>query len=142
VYAVGDMTNFPLKQGGIAAQQADAAAEAIAARAGAPLDPTPFRPVLRGLLLTGMAPRYLRSEAGATRSEVDAEALWWPPAKIVGRFPAPFLAGHLGVPGEPPTEGGRWRPHRDRAQPRGPQGLVAHLAWAFRWNPLRASSVG
>ncbi len=30
VYAAGDITTFPVKQGGIAAQQADAAAEAIA----------------------------------------------------------------------------------------------------------------
>ena len=34
VYAAGDITTFPVKQGGIAAQQAEAAAEAIAAAAG------------------------------------------------------------------------------------------------------------
>jgi sulfide:quinone oxidoreductase len=96
VYAAGDMTEFPLKQGGIAAQQADAAATAIAARAGAPVEPTPFRPVLRGLLLTGMAPRYLRAEAG-TRPGLDIEPLWWPPAKIVGRHLTPFLAAKLGL---------------------------------------------
>jgi len=49
VYAAGDATNSPIKQGGVATQQADAAAEAIAARAGAEVDPQPFRPVLRGL---------------------------------------------------------------------------------------------
>ena len=40
VYAAGDITNFPVKQGGIATQLADAAAEAIAARppAGPPED--------------------------------------------------------------------------------------------------------
>ena len=52
VFAAGDITSFPVKQGGIAAQQADAAAEIIAANAGADLTPQPFRPVLRGLLLT------------------------------------------------------------------------------------------
>jgi sulfide:quinone oxidoreductase len=97
VYAAGDVTQFPLKQGGIATQQADAAAAAIAARAGAPVEPVRFKPVLRGLLLTGMTPRYLRAEAGTARSAVDAEALWWPPAKIVGRYLAPFLATHLGT---------------------------------------------
>ena len=97
VYAAGDVTQFPLKQGGIATQQADAAAAAIAARAGAPVEPVPFKPVLCGLLLTGMTPRYLRAEAGTARSAVDAEALWWPPAKIVGRYLAPFLATHLGT---------------------------------------------
>jgi sulfide:quinone oxidoreductase len=97
VWAAGDATTVPLKQGGIATQQADAAAEAIAARAGAALEPSPFRPVLRGLLLTGMAPRFLRAEAGARGSTIDTEPLWWPPAKIVGRYLAPFLAAHLGL---------------------------------------------
>ena len=38
VFAAGDATWFPIKQGGIAAQQADAAAGAIAELAGAPHD--------------------------------------------------------------------------------------------------------
>ena len=97
VWAAGDATRFPLKQGGIAAQQADAAAESIAARAGAGIEPQPFRPVLRGLLLTGMVPRFLRAEPGTPASAVDTEPLWWPPAKIVGRHLAPFLAKHLGL---------------------------------------------
>jgi sulfide:quinone oxidoreductase len=97
VWAAGDATAFPLKQGGIATQQADAAAEAIAARLGAEVDPQPFRPVLRGLLLTGMVPRFLRAEPGTPASTIDTEPLWWPPAKIVGRHLAPFLAEHLGL---------------------------------------------
>jgi sulfide:quinone oxidoreductase len=103
VWAAGDATQFPLKQGGIAAQQADAAAEAIAAQAGAPVEPEPFRPVLRGLLLTGMVPRFLRAEAGTAASAIDTEPLWWPPAKIVGRHLAPFLAEHLGLSELPPA---------------------------------------
>src|ERR671936_1795326 len=51
VWAAGDGTSFPLKQGGLAAQQADAAASAIAATFGADVSAEPFRPVLRGLLL-------------------------------------------------------------------------------------------
>ena len=97
VWAAGDATSFPLKQGGIAAQQADAAAESIAARVGAKLEPSAFRPVLRGLLLTGMSPRFLRAEGSPAVSQVDTEPLWWPPAKIVGRYLAPFLARHLGL---------------------------------------------
>ena len=62
VFAAGDATAEPIKQGGLAAQQADAAAEAIAAEAGAELDPRPYRPVLRGLLLTGDTPLYLRND--------------------------------------------------------------------------------
>lgn len=106
VYAAGDVTSFPLKQGGIASQQADAAAEAIAADLGAELEPAPFRPVLRGLLLTGRAPRYLRAEVlrgRAARSTAEEEAIWWPPAKIAGRRLGPFLALQ-GVPGGPPPD--------------------------------------
>jgi sulfide:quinone oxidoreductase len=62
VYAAGDVTTFAVKQGGIAAQQAAAAAEAIAAAAGLAVEPRPFRPVLRGLLVTGEGPQYLRCE--------------------------------------------------------------------------------
>ena len=97
VYAAGDATQFPLKQGGIATQQADTAAAEIAAQAGAPVEPEPFKPVLRGLLMTGMVPRYLRAEPGTAKSTVDTETLWWPPAKIVGRHLAPFLAAKLGL---------------------------------------------
>ena len=39
VYAAGDATTFPLKQGGLATQQADAAAESIAAYLGASIEP-------------------------------------------------------------------------------------------------------
>jgi sulfide:quinone oxidoreductase len=99
VYAAGDLTTYPIKQGGLAAQQADAVAETIAAAAGAPVDPRPFRPVLRALLLTGATPTFLRVELGGGHgetSEASEETLWWPPGKIVGRYLAPFLA-ELGV---------------------------------------------
>jgi len=102
VYAAGDLTNFPIKQGGLAAQQADAAAEAIAAAAGAEITPTAFKPVLRGLLLTGLSPRFMRAEVGSRESQVDTEPLWWPPGKIVGRHLAPFLAAQLDVSQAPP----------------------------------------
>jgi sulfide:quinone oxidoreductase len=95
VYAAGDATNFPIKQGGLAAQQAVAAAEAIAARHGADLDPQPFRPVLRGVLMTGGQRRWLRAPAGATpgHSQAALHALWWPPTKIATRYLAPYLMG-------------------------------------------------
>jgi sulfide:quinone oxidoreductase len=122
VFAAGDATNFPLKQGGIAAQQADTAAEGIAALAGAPVKPEPFRPVLRGLLLTGMAERYLRSEPGDIRSTVDTEALWWPPAKIVGRYLAPFLATKLGLSESEPAALGDLRGTHPPTRGSSPQG--------------------
>jgi sulfide:quinone oxidoreductase len=97
VYAAGDLTQSSVKQGGIAAQQADAVASSIAADAGAAVRPAAFRPVLRGLLLTGLAPRFLRSEGTNRPTLVDTQPLWWPPAKIVGRHLSPFLAEHLGL---------------------------------------------
>jgi sulfide:quinone oxidoreductase len=100
VFAAGDVTSFPIKQGGVAAQQADAAAEAIAARAGAPVKPRPFRPTVRALLLTGALPAFLRSELAGdleATSEVAGDPLWWPPAKIAARHLGPFLAEHAGA---------------------------------------------
>jgi sulfide:quinone oxidoreductase len=93
IYAAGDITSFSIKQGGLAAQQADAVAEAIAAGAGAPVTPEPFRPVVRGKLLTGGIPRFLRMSLTGGESEVAVEPLWWPPTKISARRLSPFLAG-------------------------------------------------
>jgi sulfide:quinone oxidoreductase len=106
VWAAGDATSVPIKQGGVASQQADAAAESIAAAAGAAVKPTPFRPVLRGLLLTGGAPRYLRAEVSGGRGEdwgVSDHALWWPPSKVAGRYLAPYLATHRHELETPPS---------------------------------------
>ena len=94
VWAAGDAIAFPIKQGGLAAQQADAAAEAIAAEAGADITPQPFRPVLRGVLLTGRGRRWIRRDLGGAEGEGETQrhALWWPPTKVAGRYLAPYLA--------------------------------------------------
>lgn len=92
VYAAGDATWFPINQGGIAAQQADAAASAIAALAGAPVTPHAFHPVLRGALLTGNGPRFMRADQlGRVPSQASRSILWWPPSKVAGRLLAPYL---------------------------------------------------
>jgi sulfide:quinone oxidoreductase len=91
VWAAGDAIAFPIKQGGLAAQQADAAAEAIAAEAGAAVDPQPFRAVLRGVVLTGRGQRWIRRDLDAEESETERHALWWPPTKVAGRYLAPYL---------------------------------------------------
>jgi len=109
VYAAGDATDYPIKQGGLATQQADAAAAAIAARAGAPVTPMPFRPVLRGMLVTSERPRYLESDVmGHSGAHAADMPLWWPPTKVAGRHLAPFLAERFGarLPVPPPDE--RW----------------------------------
>jgi sulfide:quinone oxidoreductase len=93
VFAAGDGTAFAIKQGGIACQQADAAAEQIAALAGAPVSPGRFRPVLRGMLLTERWSRFLRRDISGSGDDSAAagRALWWPPAKIAGRELATYL---------------------------------------------------
>jgi sulfide:quinone oxidoreductase len=97
VYAAGDMTTYPIKQGGLATQQADAAAAHIAARTGAQIHPGPFEPVLRAELLAPGGSHFMR--LGVTRgtgngsdTEIATEPLWWPPAKIAGRYLGPYLA--------------------------------------------------
>jgi sulfide:quinone oxidoreductase len=119
VYAAGDVTSFPIKQGGIAAQQADVAASAIAVAAGASVKPQPFRPVLRGALVTGHAPRYLRAEPdlglGPGASVAARSVLWWPPAKLAGRLLAPYLAAKAGYARPGPSD--------DRPRRRGRVGL-------------------
>ena len=106
VYAAGDITTFTVKQGGLAAQQAEAAAESIAAASGIEIEPRPFRPVLRGLLLTGDGPHYLHGELTGGAGTASTEPLWWPPAKIVGRYLAPFLAQLVGAGVAPEPEPG------------------------------------
>ncbi|HWT24484.1 MAG TPA: FAD-dependent oxidoreductase, partial [Solirubrobacteraceae bacterium] len=100
VHAVGDVAAHGVKQGGLAAQQADVAAAVLAARAGAPVTPEPYHPVLRGLLLTGGGATYVRHDpAGA--SQVSEEMLWWPPGKVAGRHLGPYLAGRLDLGDRP-----------------------------------------
>jgi len=94
VYAAGDATDFPVKHGGIAAQQADAAAEAIAALAGAPVEPKPFHPIVHGVLLGGDKPLYLSAHitgGHGSSSEVSETPTWSPPTKIAAKYLAPYL---------------------------------------------------
>ena len=96
VFAAGDVTAGAIKQGGVAAQQADAAAEAIAAEVGVPITPSRIGPVLRAALLTGETPLYLRVDPdGGT--EVSRAPLWSPPNKLAGQYLAAWL-----TPGEAP----------------------------------------
>jgi len=98
VYAAGDATDFPVKYGGIAAQQADVAAQSIAALAGTGTSVTvePFHPVIHGMLLTGEKPVYLTAEIAGDEgfnSKVSDTPTWSPPKKIVARYLAPYLDG-------------------------------------------------
>jgi sulfide:quinone oxidoreductase len=104
VWAAGDAIAFRIKQGGLAAQQALAAAQSIAKRAGADVQPEPFRPVLRGVLLTGRGSAWLRRHPDDEQGEAERRALFWPPTKIAGRYLSPYLAELAeAAPGERPS---------------------------------------
>jgi sulfide:quinone oxidoreductase len=111
VYAIGDATDQPLKQGGIACQQADVASRHIAHDAGGPLPALPFAPILRGRLLTGKADRFMRRDLQGAHGETDEQALWWPPAKVYGEYLGPWFSRRglrpmsgmaRAIPAEPP----------------------------------------
>jgi sulfide:quinone oxidoreductase len=95
VWAAGDATARPLKQGGLAAQQAEVAARSLAAELGAHVVPEPYRPALRGVLLTGAAPRYLRhSSVSSVPSAASTRPLWSAPGKVADGRVARYLAAH------------------------------------------------
>jgi sulfide:quinone oxidoreductase len=100
VYAAGDVTDFPVKQGGFAARQAQTAAVAIATRAGAPVSPETLDPVLRGVLLSGERATYL--EAG---EEASPAPLWWPPTKIADSYLVPYLVSRFRLSVDPEHAG-------------------------------------
>lgn len=109
VFAAGGVTAFPVKQGGISTQQADSAAEVIAAEVGGELQPAPFDPVLRSVLWTGGESRYLYGRL--TGKHGESSALSRGPlrpeqdGKIASRYLTPFLAG-LSYAGKPsPVDG-------------------------------------
>jgi sulfide:quinone oxidoreductase len=96
VFAAGDATALPVKHGGLAAQQADVAAAAIARLAGAAIEPPAFAPELRGKLLTGGRPLYLSARLLGSQgfeSEVSEVPPWPVDDKIVAAELGPYLAG-------------------------------------------------
>ena len=103
VFAAGDATDFPVKHGGLGAQQADTAAGAIAALAGVEVTPEPFSPVIHGMLLTGGKPLYLSAHITGGQglsSKVSDTPPWSPPAKIYAKYLGQYLAEH---PAETPS---------------------------------------
>jgi sulfide:quinone oxidoreductase len=94
VYAAGDATDFPIKHGGVGSQQADTAAQSIAALAGASVTPQRFNPVIHGMLLTNGKPQYLTAHITGGHgfsSEITDAPTWSPPSKIATKYLAPYL---------------------------------------------------
>ena len=105
VYAAGDVANFPVKHGGLAAQQADAAAEAMLAELGLPIVAASVRPGHPGRPLhrrrAGLPAGAADAGRAAAPSDPRAYSLWWPPSKIAGRHLSPYLAIRAGAPRTP-----------------------------------------
>jgi sulfide:quinone oxidoreductase len=100
VFAAGDATTFPVKQGGLATQQADVIARQIAVALGCDVEQSSYQPVLRAVLFGGREKRYLRAELGDAvheTSKASASPLWPESSKLVGRYLAPYLDS-LGEP--------------------------------------------
>lgn len=107
VYAAGDMTNFPIKHGSLATQQADRIAHTIAAAVGIPVKALRGTSVLHALLLGGEHPLLLRTELDEfgrpTRATLEhaERAQQLGSTKVFGRYLAPYLEGRpLAAPDE------------------------------------------
>jgi len=107
VYAAGDITTFPVKQGGLAAQQADVVAHTIAAGAGASTKGLRDGHVLRALLIGGRAPLMLRTELdawgrpGAAALERIDKREASSSNKMVARYLTPYLETRDPLPAHP-----------------------------------------
>ena len=95
VYAAGDAIDFPIKHGGVGCQQADVVAQSIAKLAGADVEPSPFSPVIHGVLLTDRQPRYLAASIGfghGFSSRFSDTPIDGATHKVTGKYLTPYLA--------------------------------------------------
>jgi sulfide:quinone oxidoreductase len=97
VYAAGDATTFPIKQGGVAAQQADRVAQAILSAAGTAVIQRRIPSVLQARLIGGKEPLFLRAEldeqghatsATLTRTSAAESVV---DNKVLARYLTPYL---------------------------------------------------
>jgi sulfide:quinone oxidoreductase len=95
IYAAGDTTSLPFKQGPFATQQADSVAEEIAAAVGVGIEPSTAVPRMRAVLWTGQGPHYLSAENGksncraATPSQRHLELLH--NGRLTARYLSPLV---------------------------------------------------
>jgi hypothetical protein len=70
------------------------------------VDPEPFRPVIRGKLLTGDDSLHMQHDAagGGGEGTASPDSLWWPSQKVAGRYLSAWL-GHttMHAESEPPS---------------------------------------
>jgi sulfide:quinone oxidoreductase len=90
VWAAGDVTTLSVKHGLLAVGQAEAAARAIAADAGAVVGDEAWEPRLRGIL--SPPERALSQSVWVREGEPLTHCLWWPPGRVTGPRLAPYIA--------------------------------------------------
>jgi sulfide:quinone oxidoreductase len=96
IWAVGDITTFPVKSGGMATEQADVAAEAIAAAAGVDIEPRAFDPAGRGELAGLPAGGYLEPWLGTDEVEESTTSLPTLGVPVLTYLQRDFSAGWRG----------------------------------------------
>lgn len=96
VRAAGDATDHPIKQGGLAAQQADIAALEVVRACGGTVAPLAYAPTLRGKLTAHDGEElYLRRALnGLDTGRASRDPLWQPPDAICAWRLARWLAYH------------------------------------------------
>ena len=93
VWAAGDCTPFALKHALLAARQADAALEQIAAAMlGTDADVPPPESRLQGMLV--LPGRSLSGSVWVRPGEPLTHCLWWPPGRAAGGHLASYLSAH------------------------------------------------
>ena len=85
LWAAGDITDFKVKLGAIAAQHADTIIEALAVRFGTQEAASPFVPQLHAILFSDTGETYLRAAAGDERALTSEQPLWDHSEKIFSR---------------------------------------------------------
>jgi sulfide:quinone oxidoreductase len=96
VWAAGEVTSYPVRQAGLAAQQARVVAASIASEAGAEVSSEPFRPILRGLLHSRSTLAPAPSLNGNAEAR-DGAPLWWPPEQLSGEHLSAHIGDKLGL---------------------------------------------
>jgi sulfide:quinone oxidoreductase len=98
VHAAGDATDGPIKQGGLAGQQADTAATEVVRSCGGENPPVAYEPVLRGKLIAADGEElYLRRALdGTDPGRASADPLWKPSGVVCAWRLARWLAYRRG----------------------------------------------
>jgi sulfide:quinone oxidoreductase len=92
VFVAGDATALRLRHSALAADQAQAAAQALAAEAGADCAAEPWSPTLYGILAV---PPHFPGRAGSVWIDGGrpvTHCLWWPPGHVSGRHLSRWIA--------------------------------------------------